>query len=142
MADEKKYLGNNSVLSIVDDATAMAMACETESSISISRDRIEVSCKDTGGYKVGFSGDRSLTASATFNYDSTDADAIALVEKIVSGNTDKLGIIWGNTVTTGGLAIKCSVTFDSVDISAPNNDVSTISFNFTSTGDITTEIKG
>ena len=138
MADaNEKFLGKHNLLYIVDGVTKTALACETESSVSISRNRIEVSCKGSGGYTMGISGDRSMSISASSTYSSVDDASKSIVKKILADDVSDLKIVWGDIVNTGGLSLECAATFDSVDVSAPDNDLCTLSLSMTSNGVIT-----
>ena len=124
------YNGTLQVLSIGGENLAQL----TNVTMSMNQDLFETTSKESGGWKSVLPGLRDITYSAEGLADFTEASKYNLTElfALYDGRTS-VSIVWTNTIT-GDKKVTQTAYISSMEVSAPMEDVTTYSVEFTGTG--------
>lgn len=124
MATDGSFNGNL-LLVYVDDT---AIDCLTSSSISLSRDMIDASCKDNAGQYEALPGQKTGTISAEglVAFDATEG-IDELLADYAAGTSVTVKF---STEVTGDTYIQSAAYIESIDWDGPLNDVTTYSVTF------------
>jgi TP901-1 family phage major tail protein len=126
------YNGTLQVLSIGGENLAQL----TNVTMSMNQDLFDTTSKESGGWKSVLPGLRDITYSAEGLADFTEASKYNLTELFALYSTDPrtaFSLVWTNTVT-GDKKVTQNAFISSIEVSAPMEDVTTYSVEFTGTG--------
>jgi TP901-1 family phage major tail protein len=124
------YNGTLQVLSIGGENLAQL----TNVTMSMNQDLFETTSKESGGWKSVMPGLRDITYSAEGLADFTEALKYNLTELFALYDArTSVSIVWTNTIT-GDKKVTQTAYISSMEVSAPMEDVTTYSVEFTGTG--------
>jgi TP901-1 family phage major tail protein len=124
------YNGTLQVLSIGGENLAQL----TNVTMSMNQDLFETTSKESGGWKSVMPGLRDITYSAEGLADFTEASKYNLTELFALYDArTSVSIVWTNTIT-GDKKVTQTAYISSMEVSAPMEDVTTYSVEFTGTG--------
>ena len=114
-----------------------AVSCQTDdTSLSLTRDMIETTCKDaTGSAKTYIPGEKDATIDVNAAYIVDDANGFTSVFSDFDNGTE-ITWVWGSTVA-GEKSYTGSGYISDLSVSGPQNDRATFTFTIQVTGEVT-----
>ena len=133
---------NGTIIGLYADisGTLTKVANATSHSLSLASDMIEVTNKDSAGWKEFLAGEKGGTISVDGRFEedgSVGSGAYSfkdLMDKLVAGTT--LLAVWGSNVT-GDVKTSVEVYVSNLELSAPQNDAASFTCSLQITGAVT-----
>ena len=117
------------------DIDGTLISCETHSNLSLTKDMIETTCKDSGSSKTYIAGEGGGTIDVTANYSQSPAYGYSEAFAAYDAGTE---IVWkfGSTVATEKYYTGSAI-FSDIALANPQNDKSTWTGTLQITGTVT-----